>query len=254
MKINIFLIFAATVIFASTVLLLTSNTSDKENSSRRAALSALYKERLLACIEKDDDLLLNNLLDFLKKQPEVLKISISENGRIIADTETGDLNTIFEKAPFYTKTIHSDEVLTKEAFTIKNKKYRLYLLLAKKTSVEIKSLIVRLEIAALIYLTLCGLLLAGPGKNKISLKEEKTLTPLDTADTLSFLAGSKTAVVLVLSGDNRVLKASTKALELFGENICGKNIAELESFGIITGAIENGREPVFSGGKKYFVL
>jgi len=255
MNFRFFLVFFSGIVFAATVVFLTKTSFEKENIVRTEKASVLYKERLKICLEKDDDLLLNNLLDSFKKQPEILKISISENGRVIADTDAGEINSFIETPPVIKNTEPISKIhVIYDSFISKNKKYQIILKMSGKPSRYMEALTINISTAALIYLIICIIILVAEKGKIMPIRTVKPVFPVEECDSLSFLTGSKTAVVLVLTGENKILEASKKALEMFGSDIYGKNISDIKAFSEITNAIGKGRHPILSGGKKYFVL
>ncbi|GEM_PF-2633657 len=254
-KIKVLFIFLSGILFIGMVVFLTNIYIEKENAARIEKTVVSYKERLRACIGIEDDLLLNNFLDSLKNQPEVMRISVAENGRIIADTDTGEINTLFEETSVSKITPDSPGIRRiYDSFSIKNKKYSIFLKLSAKTSKYLETLTMNIFTAAFIYTVICVFILTFASADKLTASPARQFSPAQSPDILSFLTGSKTAIVLVLSGDNKILEASIKAFEMFGRDICGKSIAELKAFNEITDVIVKGRKPVLSGGKKYLVF
>ena len=252
-----FLIFLSSIVFSGVVLLLAKISIDKENTAQIENVSSQYLECLKTGLEKDDDLMLNNMLDLLKKQPGVLKISIGENGRIIADTDANDINTKTEGMPASKYVLDNKKNLQRYDNYMQNgREFTICLQMSKGDFKNRDNLQNNIFITALVYLVVnvCVVVFVSKsGKNTPPIINVPVISATDN-EALSFLSGSKTAVVLVLTGDNRILEASTKALEIFGTGIIGKDISELNNFNLITDAIGKGRKPLLMGGKKYLIL
>ena len=260
MKTRAGLLMMCCIIYTGITFLLINHTIDgfllSESKKREDLRLEWLKNEISRYSISEDDIMLNNSLENLIKHPEVLKITISQQGRIIADSDPADINSkslfIQQLTPEEGK---NNILFRQEDYRFGGKEYKLTLKINNILSKALMdSLMINLGVSFLIFLLLT-LFIISRGKDKPNINA----SPLIRKESFFFfkeedLLISNSAIVLILSGDNQVLKASKKAFETFGYDIKGKYITELMSLSIIKEYFSEGKKPLTANGKKYFIL
>ncbi|MFH1075005.1 MAG: hypothetical protein V1752_07955 [Candidatus Firestonebacteria bacterium] len=249
------------ILFTSITFLLFNHTVNGflslEYEKRENLRSEWLKNEISRYAVSEDDLMLNNSIENLLKQPEVLKVTVIHKGRVIADSNPADINSNISSPLLLTAAeIEKKTLLQRKEFRFDGKEYQLILKINNNYAQPLKDSLMLQSGASCIIFLFAVIFIFFPAKDKnnsigtafVSQKEDCFFS------TCELLLNSKTAVFLVLSGDNRILKASRKALETFGPDIEGNHITELANFNLLTEYFENGRKPYVKDGKKYLVL
>ena len=236
---------------------LTLNSAANTEAEKLGGLGlAFLKNEIQKYTISEDDITLNNSLINLAKHPDILKISVSHKDRIIADSNPGDINT--KSSPC--ENLTSEKIKNKiffqnETITAGKKEYTLTLKLKNNSTKALKeTMAIRLIISCFVFLLLAFTILFR--------RKERPALPIvpakkETTDLLRLEAAifeSNSAVILILAGDNTVINASSKAFDIFGHDIKGRAVTELNNFDLITGYFSSGKKPLLIDGNKYFIL
>jgi PAS domain-containing protein len=261
MKLQCLLFALYCFIFTGTVFFLTFYSTEDflrvETEKRAEVLSRKIKKEILKYSVNEDDIALNTYLTGLKEEPCFLKATVSLDGRVIADSEPADLYSASSQSSFsVSKETNTKSLFWQTKIPLENKEYFCALKMSAGFADTLKtSLLAKLVIVCLIFLLTAGFILffqkkenkptvftgANPKENILLLEEETLMT-------------SASALIIVLSGNNRIIKASKKALELFGSEIEGKNIEEFHYFSAAAEGFLKNAKPLIRDGKKYLIL
>ena len=224
-----------------------------EDKNRSNLLLEQLKNEISRHVVSEDDITLNNSLESFLKQPEVLKITIIRNGRVIADSNPADINL---------KTASLQELLKVEAsknvrnleniYTFEKQTYQLRLKIDNNFTQPLKiSLFLSLSLSAFIFFLVLISIFSFSGRKHGVLPPPANNNTLSLAD---FILDSDSAVVLVLAGDNKIIKASKKALEIFTTKIEGTYIMRPDDFEPLQKYFSSGKKPFIIDGNKYFIF
>ncbi|OGF45594.1 MAG: hypothetical protein A2231_12360 [Candidatus Firestonebacteria bacterium RIFOXYA2_FULL_40_8] len=260
MKKHASLLMLTYFIFTFTTFFLITRTIDDfislETKKRQNFRVEWLKNELSKYSLSEDDIMLNNSLEILLKHEEVLKITISEKGRVIADTDPSDINTKTDGFQKLTPEEENKNILIQhERYSFSGKEYILTLKTNNNLIKPLKySLKLKLGTSYFVLLLItCFLFFRSSSKEQnipVS-APQKDSEPLINED---ILLNSTSAIVLVLSGDNKILRASKRAFEVFNPAIEGKLITELLNYQLVAEYFSAGRKPFIKDGKKYLIF
>jgi|GEM_PF-5243345 len=224
-----------------------------EEKNRSNLLLEQLKNEISRHVVSEDDITLNNSLESFLKQPEVLKITIIRNGRVIADSNPADINLKTASMPEPLKVEAGKNVRNLENnYTFEKNTYQLRIKTDNNFTQPLKnSLIFSLSLSSLIFFLVLIFIFSVLGRRTGVLP---TTVNNNTPSFADFILDSETAVVLVLAGDNKIIKASKKALEIFTTKIEGTYITRLEDFEPLQKYFSSGKIPLIIDGNKYFIF
>ncbi|MFH1824341.1 MAG: PAS domain-containing protein [Candidatus Firestonebacteria bacterium] len=204
-------------------------------------LLSLEKE-LKESLNANDDLMLFSYIDFLKNQPDIIKICIQDSsGKIIAHTNSDEINNIY-KIEYFSENLKetTDELQFSKILTNKNEKFLIQIFLSKnKITNSITDFCLKfsgLYIIIIIILVIIFYKINKGIKNQISLITEKKdgqqnlkEKSIDLDYFKKFIMSINKTEVLILDNTNKITYANEMSKRNFGLDIIGKNIFELQN-------------------------
>lgn len=229
-------------------------------------LLSLEKE-LKESLNANDDLMLFSYIDFLKNQPDIIKICIQDSsGKIIAHTNPDEINNIY-KIEYFLENLKetTNELQFSKILINKNEKFLIQISISKN---KIKSFLADsiLKFSGLYILLIAIMVLIFQKINKDfkyqilrstedkdlqqNLKEKKS----NIDDFKRFIMSINKTEVLILDNTNKITHANELAKGNFGQDIVGKNIFEIHNAEIILKNLNNSNKIITLEGEKFIIL
>jgi hypothetical protein len=225
------------------------------------------ENELKESLNANDDLMLLSYIDFLKNQPDIIKICIQDSsGKVIAHTNPDEINNIYDikySSENFKET--NNELQLSKILLNKNEKFLIQISLSKN---KIKNFLTDsiLKFLGLYILLIAIIVLIIQKINKdfkyqlLQSKENKDLQQnlkekkLNIDDFKRFIMSINKTEVLILDNTNKVIYANEITKKNFGEDIIGKNILKVPNAELILKNLNDNNKIITLGGEKFIIL